>query len=280
MKPFTPKNLKLNSMDEVSPFMLFEKFFDSHVVDFIVDMTNLYARRDKGKPSFETNSSEIRVFLAMLILSGYTVLPRRKLYWENSDDVFIKAMSDAMSRNRFEELISVLHLSDNNNLRAGDKMAKIRPFYDMLNIRCRNYAPNKDNKSVDEAMIPYFGRNSSKQRMQNKPVRVGYKQWVLAETSGYVIQFDPYQGVKNGNACRSSSTTWGLGESVVLSLAESLPKDGAQHIFIDNFFTSFRLLKHLSAHGIAATGTIRQNKLNQCSIIDANLLKKKGSWLF
>ena len=37
-------------MDEVSPFMLFKKFFDSDAVDFILDMTNLYACRDKGKP--------------------------------------------------------------------------------------------------------------------------------------------------------------------------------------------------------------------------------------
>ena len=110
-------------------------------------------------------------------------------------------MSNAMSHNRFEDLILVLHLSDKNNFQADDKMAKVRPFYNMLNIRCCNYAPNKDNKSIDEAMIPCFGRNSSKQRIQNKPVRVEYKQWVLAETSGYFIQFDLYQGVKNGNAC-------------------------------------------------------------------------------
>ena len=77
------------------------------------------------------------------------------------------------------------------NLNAGDKMAKIIPFYNLINERCLKYRLNNPNLSIDEAMLPYFGRNSSKKRIQNKPVRVGYKLWVLAEDSGYVIQFDP-----------------------------------------------------------------------------------------
>jgi hypothetical protein len=33
------------------------------------------------------------------------VVPSRRLYWENSDDVHNKAMSDAMSQNHFEEIL-------------------------------------------------------------------------------------------------------------------------------------------------------------------------------
>ena len=70
--------------------------------------------------------------------------------------------------------------------------------------------------------------------MQNKPVRVGYKMWVLAEESGYVVGFDPYQGAKIGGPQRSTPKTWGLGERVVLELVEKLPK-GSYHVFMDNF---------------------------------------------
>ena len=34
-------------------------------------MTNTYARRDKGKHTFTTDVNEIRLFLAMLLLTGY-----------------------------------------------------------------------------------------------------------------------------------------------------------------------------------------------------------------
>ena len=99
----------------------------------MVEMTNLYAQRDKSKHDFLTSPNEMQLFIAMLLLSGYNVHPRRKLYWENSTDVHCDAMSSTMSRNRFEQLMSVFHLSGNMKLDKSDKMAKIRPFYDMIN---------------------------------------------------------------------------------------------------------------------------------------------------
>ena len=87
-------------------------------------------------------------------------------------------------------------------------------------------------------MLPYYGRHSSKQRIVGKPVRMGYKMWVLAESSGYVVQFEPYQGAKGKTSCRKSATNWGLGERVVLDLLNSLPRKLSYHVFCDNFFTS------------------------------------------
>ena len=86
-------------------------------------MTNLYAHRDKGKHSFNISRSEMHLFIAILLLSGYNVLPRGKMYWENSDDVKNESVSNAMSRNRFEEIISMLHCCDNEELDPDDKMS-------------------------------------------------------------------------------------------------------------------------------------------------------------
>ena len=77
-------------------------------------------------------------------------------------------------------------------------MSKLRAFYDMINRRCKRYAPLHTSLSINESMLHYFGRNNSKQRIAMKPVRMGYKMWVLAEENGDVIQFDPYQNAKNG----------------------------------------------------------------------------------
>ena len=121
--------------------------------------------------------------------------------------------------------------------------------------------------AVDEAMIPYFGKNNSKQRIQNKPVRVGYKMWVLAEESGYIVQFYPYQGAKQNGPQRSTPHSWGLGEMTVLELVENLPKDISYHIFIDNFFTSIILMKFLGDKNIKASGTLKQNRITKdCTI--------------
>lgn len=266
--------------EPLSPQAIFNVFFDDEVVEHMVRMTNLYAQRDKGKHTFSTDQCEMRLFLAMLLLTGYTELPRRKMYWENADDVFNKSMSDAMSRNRFEELLSVFHLADNENLDPSDGMAKVRPLYSQINERCLQYFLNEDCLSVDESMLPYYGRHSSKQRIIGKPVRMGYKMWVLATSDGYVVQFEPYLGAKKTGGTRSSSVSWGLGEQVVLDLLEELPRETSYHIFMDNFFTSFRLLDHLFNNGIRATGVIRSNKLSKCPIESSKSLEKKPRGFF
>ena len=261
-------------ISEFSPASIFELFFDNEVIDMIVTYTNLYAHQDKLYHDFSINAEEIRKFICVLIISGYSILPQTRLYWSSGIDVGNEAISSLITCNRFEKILSVLHLSDNSNLNSEDKFSKIRPFYSLLNEKCLNGFSESKNLSVDESMLPYFGHHCSKQRIANKPVRMGYKVWVLAESSGYVVQFEPYQGARL-RTCRSSAANFGLGESVVIDLISELPNSANYHIYMDNFFTSFRLLNHLFLNNIEATGVLRQNKLSNCPIIDPKQLMKK-----
>ena len=60
----------------------------------------LYGRRDHGGHTFSTKASEIRRFLAVLLLSGwvggwvggYNRLPRRGMYWECTPDFYLFIM--------------------------------------------------------------------------------------------------------------------------------------------------------------------------------------------
>jgi len=54
-----------------TPTVLFEKYFGDDVIEILVNNINKYARSDKGKLSFETSCSEMRVFLAILFTSSY-----------------------------------------------------------------------------------------------------------------------------------------------------------------------------------------------------------------
>ena len=91
-----------------------------------------------------------------------------------------------------------------------------------LNNKFLKHSFNDENKSIDESMISYFGTHGSRPRINNKPICVGYKFWVLAEAYGYVIQFEPYQNAKVDRQI-ASQTRWGLGEKIVLDLMECLP---------------------------------------------------------
>ena len=82
-------------------------------------------------------------------------------------------------------------------------------------------------------MISSFGTHGSRQRTSNKPIRVGYMFWVIAEANGYVIQFEPYQVAKVGKPV-VSQTRWGLRKKVALDLIECLPQGVSYPVYILN----------------------------------------------
>ena len=52
-------------------------------------------------------------------------------------------------------------------------------------------------------MVPFFETHGRRQRINNKPIHVGYKIWVLTEQYGYVIQLDSCHGAKSGKQIAS-----------------------------------------------------------------------------
>ena len=84
-------------------------------------------------------------------------------------------------------------------------------------------------------------------RTNNKSIQEEYKTWALVtEAYGYVVQFWRYKGAKKVKQV-ALSTKWGLGENVVLRLMERLILSFSFDIFIENYFTSFRLFTHLES---------------------------------
>ena len=119
----------------------------------------------------------------------------------------------------------------------------------MINECCLKFRTNSEALSMDESMLPYYGRNGSK---QGKPVHSGYKMWTLAEANGYVIHFDQYSGAKSGITYRATSKAWDLGEVVVLKLLDVLPEHVAYKLCIDIYFSSLRLFHFLGNNNIHA----------------------------
>jgi hypothetical protein len=201
-------------------------------------------------------------------------MPRRRMYWEHEEDVHNEAVSSLMSRNEFEEVLQYLHVADNGNLEKDDKFAKVRPLLQHINERCKaNFVPEQ-NVSIDEAMIPYYGRHGAKQYLHGKPFKFGYKMWVAATRLGYVIAFEGYQGKG------TTEKQLGLGGSVVTQLPENETRH--YHLIFDHFFTSISLLHNLQLSGIAATGTLRSNRDLKAPLKSSNQMEQeeRGSYDF
>jgi len=158
---------------DMTPCFIFERCWDDEVIEHTVSMTNMYAAQ-KVFANVHVHSDELRGVL----ISSYVSLPSRRIFWEQFCDIANSAVSSIMSLNRFEEILRYLHFADNLNLSPGDKMAKVRPLFDMMNERYIQFWPVEQDLDVDKAMIPYFGRHFAKQFIRGKPIRFGFKTWL------------------------------------------------------------------------------------------------------
>ena len=113
-----------------------------------------------------------------------------------------------------------------------------------------------------------------KQYVPLKPVNRGFKVWAMADAvNGYMYDFDVYTGAKGDREM-------GLGEKVVLTLAESI-KGRHHQLYFDNFFTSISLLSKLLAEGTYGCGTIRTNRKQYPSEIGVEAQRfKRGESTF
>jgi len=253
-----------------TPLEYFKCFLDDEVITLLVKYTNQYAA--KRNKLGNCTDDEMLVFIAILLLSGYVNVPRRAMYWQQNLDSHNPLVAKAMSRDRFDFIMSNLHVCNNDKLDKSDRFAKIRPLLNMLNERFMDFLPHDQNHSVDESMVPYYGVHGAKQFIRGKPIRFGMKFWCGGTAKGYLSWLEPYQGA---NTCTKKYAEKGLGYSVVMSYVDELPKEIPYRIFFDNLFTSIELLDDLKQHGIAGTGTIRANRIDRsCPLTEPDVMKK------
>ena len=92
-------------------------------------------------------------------------------------------------------------------------------------------------------MIPFTGGAPAKQFVKNEPNPVAIKNFVICGKFGKAHDFELYQG-KGTGICEEHKSL-GLGASVVLRLAENIPRFSNYKVCFDNYFTGFPLIQEL-----------------------------------
>lgn len=269
-----PTNI-LDTINEITPLSVFKLLITDEIINYITFQTNLYANQiylKNGKPYSETNANEINDFIGLNLLMGIKKQCSYRDYWSSAPDLHDDYISNIMPVNRFSWLLSHLHLNDNSVIpKKGDanydKLYKVRPF---LNLILKNsqavYNPNRI-VAIDESMIKFKGRHSSKQYMPKKPIKRGYKVWALADKYGYLWNFDVYTG-KSGDTVEKN-----LGARVVKNLSAPL-KNKNYFLYFDNYFTSYPLMSYLKSNGIYACGTVNMTRKHLPQLKDDKSLKQ------
>ena len=167
-----------------------------------------------------------------------------------------------MPRNHIEEILKHSNLADNAKLTAGDRLAKVRPFFNLMNQRFLGAFQIDKTLCVDESMIPSFGKHLAKQYIKEKPIKFGYKVWCLNTNNGYLIEWYPYSGKGDYNP------NLVLKGSVVTKMIRKFPGDFKLNVTFDNLFMSLNLLKMLVENGIRGLWTLSSNHTDKFPIKD------------
>ena len=105
-------------------------------------------------------------------------------------------------------------------------------------------------------MIKSKARSHLRQYIKNKPTKWGFKYWIIADVTGYTIDFSLYGSGSHLSDQRSGK---GLAYDVVINLVQPFTFEGYQ-LYCDNFYSSPTLIDDLRDVGIHATGTVQKNR--------------------
>ncbi|XP_008186830.1 piggyBac transposable element-derived protein 3-like [Acyrthosiphon pisum] len=170
-----------------------------------------------------------------------------------------------MALKRYQMLCRYINFVDNKPIDTSDRFYKVRPILEGIRENCLSIEQGKL-FSIDEMMIPYKGTKagSRRQYIRNKPKKWGFKFFVRAGIDGFVHDFFHMRAKQR----------------LVQNHSQNMKKLFLA-VYFDNWFTSLELVTYLRKEfGILSLGTIQQNRLRGCDIInDKDLLKKgRGSY--
>ena len=193
------------------------------------------------------------------------------MFWEKEDDIGLSIVYESISRREFEELKSFIHFADNYSLNTIDKFAKVRQLYDITNKTLKQFGFFHSHYSIDEQMVPYTGKNSSKQTIRTKTIRFGYKNFAICSDDGYPYFIDPYCSAKYSGGKASKNLTARLAIDCILEIDNWDDKD----VYSDNWFTFLSLISILKEHGVSATGTVIADRFGKDLKINKKDIKCK-----
>ncbi|XP_068098218.1 piggyBac transposable element-derived protein 4-like [Hyperolius riggenbachi] len=284
--PFTGKPGIAVEITDNSPIKFMELIISDELLGLIVQQTNVYAeqyiaehpRCSYAEPKHwrPTTIPEMKTFLGFLLNMGITKKPNVKSYWSTKAIYHMPIYSSTMSRTRFLSIMKFLHFNDNTcrpeqGSPEYDRLYKIRPLIDFLSRKFAEvYTPDK-NISLDESLVHFTGRLKIKQYIPSKRSRYGIKLYKICESAtGYTWAFRIYEGKDSQLEPPGCPPYMGTNGKVVWDLISPFLNNG-YHLYVDNYYTSIPLFKHLFSQKTLACGTLRTNRKG----LPQSLIKKR-----
>ena len=271
------EGLNMNTTSR-NPEDFFNNLFDDRMYTIMAEETNKYARQQIRKVmgsrdpfqhmdhySYrqhaclstwkDLNSSDIKIFLAHLLIMSSVRKPALHSYWATTS--FSRTpFFGQYGRNKFQDILWNLHVVADTTgnpppgLPNHDPLAKVRPLVVMCQDNFKlTYKPGK-HIAVDKSTLTYKGWVKFLQYSKNKPNRFHIKLFMVSESeTGYIFGFSVYTGRASNELLQHNSTLdpdCTVTTKTVMSLLDKCNLlDDHRTLYFDNWFNSPQLLLEL-----------------------------------
>ena len=226
----------------------------------VLRQQNLLKDHSRLKKWTPVTISEMYGFLSMTLNMGIISIPDIRSYWSTSWIGSVPFFGQLFSKNRFEIIFWMLHVSSTP---TGHTPKRLHKVHKLLNALVSNFKRNmrpSSNLSVDETMVGFRERFGAKQYIPNKPNKYGIKAFTIADSAnGYILDTLLYTGADTLENSNPQYNHLPQPARVVLDLSTEYLGQG-RTIYTDRYYTSIPLTETLSSHQTHFTGTCMKNR--------------------
>ena len=247
--------------EDSTPKHILDCFFTPELWATMARETNRYADQNPPhhsqhmKPWEDTTVEELEKYVGLRLLMGIQPRPTYRHYWSSNPLVSCPVFPETMTRDRYCQLTSHFHFSDNEDPAAqDDRLWKLRPVVTTLQRTFKEVFTPERKISIDESLWAYRGRHHAVQYNPSKRARFGMKAYKLCSSdgkaAGYTAAFKIYMGQDRSEVPASMKAVTDLMH------AAGLFEKGYQ-LYLDNWYSSPTLFHYLQSRKTEAIGTVR-----------------------
>ncbi|KAI2645648.1 PiggyBac transposable element-derived protein 4 [Labeo rohita] len=259
---------QLSPADSHSPMSLFKLFFTESAVENLCHNTNAQAARAIAKGCkykwTDVSVDDMYRYIGLIFYMATVKMSSITDYWRQDSLFSLPFPATVMSRDRYRTISWNVHLSHpdadkENDRKRGtaehDRLFRIKPLMDTIRLACKSFYHPRRNLAVNERLVACRANTGLSRHTKVKPTKLGFKFFVLSDSSnGYTVDFSVYTG-KN-----SFPTDRGLSYDAVMSLLDRKVLGSGYHVYMDDFYTSPKLLTDLFTMKFGACGTYRDHR--------------------
>ena len=258
----------------ISAIGIWKLFMTDQVLETIVRNTNQYAEEHidasiRQRPWKPVTLRELYAFIAVQVYMGIHTETDIEDYWNTHPSKPLHpAIAKHIGKTRFEQIDRYFHISTPKPPSQNETtFEKIEPLSNHLLERCLQLYKAPTDLAVDEVMVRFTGRSHDVVKLPGKPIPEGFKIWCIA-SEGFIIQWMFHTKKKQkgpiGLDMQWTKKPYSLSktEAVVLTLAQKVHFQGGNNyiIWLDNLFTTTKVLSALRTYGYGGAGTVRKSE--------------------